>query len=312
MYEARGKSTCLEAWAAGVADDPHLSAMIDSLPARQRQPNLVFAAARFVGVEPGPFEEFRAAVVDRWDEVTDVTASRRTQTNEIGRCAILLPALATIEGPVSLIEVGASAGLCLYPDRLAYRYGSGPVLRPDTADEPLVLHCEVDGPVPIPDAVPDIVWRAGLDLHPLDVRDPDDVRWLETLVWPEQQHRLDRLRAGIELARAEPPHLVAGDLVTALPDLVDSAPEGSTIVVFHSAVLNYVSSEVRSEFVALVESLGCRLLSNEGRGVIEYAPTSLPPSPDPATAMFTVALDRTPLAYADPHGEWLDWLDRPR
>ncbi|MFE4537493.1 DUF2332 family protein [Streptomyces scopuliridis] len=49
--------------------------------------------------------------------------SRRTQTNEPGRCATLLPALAALDGPLALIEVGASAGLCLHVDRYSYDYG---------------------------------------------------------------------------------------------------------------------------------------------------------------------------------------------
>jgi hypothetical protein len=306
---ARGKSPCFEAWAARVADDPELLAMIDALPARQRQPNLVFAAARFVGLDPGSFDEFRAALVERWDEVCDVTALRRTQTNEVGRCAVLLPALAAITGPIALIEVGASAGLCLYPDRYSYRYGDRPILAPDSGDERLVLDCDVNGPVPVPDALPEVVWRAGIDLNPLDVRDPEDVRWLETLVWPEQHHRLERLRVAVEIAREDPAHLVTGDLVTALLELVASAPEDATVVVFHSAVLNYVTPEIRSEFIALVDTLGCRWLSNEGPGVIEFDPAHLPPSPDPTTGWFTLALDGTPLAYADPHGSTLHWFD---
>ncbi len=39
--------------------------------------------------------------------------SKRTQTNEPGRCAVLLPLLAALPQPLALLEVGASAGLCL-------------------------------------------------------------------------------------------------------------------------------------------------------------------------------------------------------
>lgn len=311
-YEASGESPCFESWAAGVAEDPELLARIDELPGRERQPNLVFAAARFVGIEPGPFEGFRTSLIGRWDEVRAVTGSRRTQTNEVGRCATLLPALAQIDGPLALIEVGASAGLCLYPDRFGYQFGGGPVLAPGPEGDWPLLRCDVDGPMPVPHALPDVVWRAGIDLNPLDVSDADDLRWLETLVWPEQDDRRDRLRAAVAIAREEPPHLVAGDLVAALPELVASAPAGAQVVVFHSAVLNYVPPGVRSAFTALVDTLPCRWLSNEGPGVVEFEPGRLPPSPHPARGLFTLALDGTPLAYADPHGSTLHWFEQAR
>ncbi|HUZ56387.1 MAG TPA: DUF2332 family protein [Streptosporangiaceae bacterium] len=38
--------------------------------------------------------------------------------------------------------------------------------------------------MPLPARVPEISWRAGLDLNPLDVSSDDDVRWLSCLVWP--------------------------------------------------------------------------------------------------------------------------------
>ena len=60
------------------------------------------------------------------------------------------------------------------------------------------------------------VWRAGIDLNPLDVADPDDVHWLSCLVWPGEGDRAERLAAAIELARQDPPPLVRGDLVDRL------------------------------------------------------------------------------------------------
>lgn len=189
QYEARGASPCHEAWSLGVAGDGEVLARIDSLPARERQPNLVFAAARFAGLAPGPYAAFRDELLSRWDEVRAITATHRTQTNEAGRCAVLLPVLTQLDGPLALIEVGASAGLCLYPDRYAYAYDDRPVLSPTGVSggrgAPPILPCATTGPVPFPSELPQVVWRAGIDLNPLDVGDDDDVRWLETLVWPE-------------------------------------------------------------------------------------------------------------------------------
>ncbi|HSP53114.1 MAG TPA: DUF2332 family protein, partial [Cryobacterium sp.] len=120
--EARGMSACYEAWALGVADDPATIALIDRLPSPKRQPNLVFSAARFHGAPVSDYAAFAAWLAEQWTAVEATCRSHSTQTNEPARCAVLLPALAAIPGPLALIEVGASAGLCLYPDRYSYRY----------------------------------------------------------------------------------------------------------------------------------------------------------------------------------------------
>ena len=93
--------------------------------------------------------------------------ARRTQTNEVARCATLLPTLARLPGPLALIEVGASAGLLLLVDRYSYDYGAHTITSPEV-DAP-VLRCDARGAVPIPAQLPEVVWRAGLDLNPLDV-----------------------------------------------------------------------------------------------------------------------------------------------
>ena len=95
-----------------------------------------------------------------------------------------------------------------------------------------------------------MVWRAGLDLNPLDVTDPADLAWLEALIWPEHAHRRARLRAAAALAAAEPPLLVRGDLVDDLPALAAQAPAGATLVVFHTSVLYQVPAPRREAFIS--------------------------------------------------------------
>ena len=304
--EARGRSACYEAWAHGVADDQQLIDLLDQLPEDKRQPNLLFAAARFVGVEPGPYVRFRAEVLSRWPEVRTVVLARRTQTNEVGRCAVLLPLLAALPQPLALLEAGASAGLCLYPDRFSYQYGDRPRLDPLDGPGPL-LHCNVAGDVPVPDALPRVVWRAGIDLNPLDVADPSDVRWLETLIWPEQSSRREQLAAAVAIARTDPPLLVRGDLNDTVGELIDQAPTGATVVVFHSAVLAYLDTAERQAFTSTMQRADVRWISNEGPHVVPTTGT-LPASPDPTKALFVLAHDSRPVAYADPHGQHLYWL----
>ena len=298
--EVRGTSRCYEEWALGVAADPTVVALLDTLPEPKRQPNLVFTAARYAGIPAGPYPAFRDALLSRWATVSEIARQRRTQTNEPGRCATLLPLLAALPQPLALLEVGASAGLCLYPDRYAYRYDDRPVL----GDSTVVLDCATTGAVPFPAARPDVVWRAGIDLNPLDVDDPADVRWLETLIWPEHDHRRARLAAALEVVRAERPRIVTGDLNEQVAALAAEAPRDATLVVFHSAVLVYLSPDERATFAATVRGLDAHWIANEGPGVLPGT------TPTQGRAMFQLALDEQPVALATGHGQELHWLTR--
>lgn len=309
---ARGTSPVYEDWAVGLSGDAEVLGLVDTLPRARRQPNLVFACARLLGVPVEPWSLVRGWFVAHWDLVAREALTRATQTNEAGRCGTLLPVLASIEGPVALLEVGASAGLCLYPDRYVDGAdglrGTGEV-RVDPADGPsaVELTCRVDDLASVPRRLPDVVWRAGIDLNPLDITDPDDAAWLGVLVWPEHADRRARLAAAATVVAAEPPLLVAGDLLDALPDLAARAPGGATLVVQHSAVLTYVDLAVRESFAALVRDLGAVWLSNEGVGVLPQVAATLPPGTD-VGGRFVVARDGEAVALAEQHGRGFAWL----
>ncbi|UFS96279.1 DUF2332 domain-containing protein [Nocardia huaxiensis] len=307
VNEVRGYSPCYERWALGIASDAELLALIDELPYRKRQPNLVFGAARYLGVSPSAFDEFKDFVIARWPDIRDVAMSHSTQTNESGRCATLLPLLARFgDTPIALIEFGASAGLCLYPDRYSYRYDDQPVLDPADGRSPVVLPCTTSGAPPLPTSLPQMVHRAGVDLNPLDVADPDSMRWLESLVWPEQRNRLERLRNAAAIARLDPPHLVTGHLNDTLAELVDAAPKDIPVIVFGSAVLSYLGTADRERFQSVIRKLPCHWITNEGPGVLPVDPAAVPHPPD--RRHFVTALDGVPAAYAGHHGQTLDWF----
>ena len=228
--------------------------------------------------------------------------ARRTQTNEPARCATLLPALASLPGPLALIEVGASAGLTLLFDRYSYDY-DGHLIAGSDPEAP-TLRCAARGPVPLPAGVPAIAWRAGLDLNPLDVTRDDDVRWLSCLVWPGESDREERLAAAVASARRDPPPVYRGDLRTDLPALAVRAPAGTTLVIYHSAVLAYVAAEDRERFARTVRGLAAIWLSSEAPGVVPGLPLT-----DFREGTFVLGHGgRTPLALADGHGTWLHWL----
>ena len=315
--EAQGRSALYEALARGVAADEDILDFLLTLPRHKRQPNLLFAAVRHVFGTPADWNAFRQALLAEQDEVRAVMLQRATQTNEPARCAVLLPILARLPQPLALIEVGASAGLCLLPDYYAYDYGVGDdgagddgagIVRGEHAgrDAP-VFACSMDGGAARPDAMPRVVWRAGLDLDPVDVTDASQAAWLETLVWPEQAGRLVRLRAAMKIAAQVRPRVVKGDLLgDALPALCNEAPDNATVVVFHTAVLAYVTDRAaRQAFADKIGPLCDAWISNETPRVFPDQAAGLPIRPN----RFLMAVNGSPVAWTDPHGAGLDWID---
>jgi hypothetical protein len=297
--EARGVSPAYDRLSRAVSRDDELLSRLGTLPAEKWQPNLLFAVVRLLGGPVGDPAAFREYVLGHWPEVAAEIRVRITQTNEAGRCAVLLPVLATLPQPLALLEVGASAGLCLYPDRYAYRYGDHRV----GAGSP-VLDCAATG-TPLPHALPEVVWRAGLDANPLDVTRPADVAWLDALIWPEHAHRRERLRAAAAVAAANPPVLIRGDLLDDLPALAAHAPAGATLVVFHTSVLYHVPRPRREAFAEVVRALPGHWVANEAADVMGY--DALPEPPD-GSLYNVLALDGTPLAWTRSHGQAMTWF----
>jgi hypothetical protein len=84
-----------------------------------------------------------------------------------------------------------------------------------------------------------VVWRAGLDLNPLDVTDPADVAWLRSS-GPGTPTAAPGYTPAAAIDAADPPLLVRGDVVDDLPELAAQAPAGATLVVFHTSALYQV------------------------------------------------------------------------
>lgn len=307
--EEAADSACFSDWARRVAVDPEVHAWLADLPELKQQPNLVFAAARWHGAPaPGEYGDLKRVLLEREAEVKETIRTRATQTNEVGRLAALVPLLARVPGPLALVEVGASAGLCLFPDRYDYAW---PPLGGLTGSGGPTLTCAATDAVPVPTRHPTVAWRAGCDLNPLDVTDEDATAWLETLVWPEQDERRTRLRSAVAIARAEPPYLLRGDLFEAIPQLLAEAGRHGTPVVFHSAVIAYLDDDDRGRFHELMTGLvaagECHWVSNEGRSVLPRLTASVPEAPADQR-LFLLALDGHAMAWAHGHGQTIQWL----
>lgn len=305
--EAPGRSALYADWSAGVAGDPALRRLLARIPETHRQPPVVFAATRLLGAPLAGYPEWRRFVLAHGDAVVAEASRRRLQTNEPLRLAALLPVLSEIDGPVALLELGASAGLCLYPDRYSYRLldergAARLALDPSDGPSTVVLESSVRSPLPRL-RLPEVVWRAGIDLHPLDARVDDDRRWLRALVWPGEAGREERIVAALDVVAADPPLLVAGDALERLAEVVAAAPSDATLVITTPGVLVHIPRAARERLVAAIRATDAHWLTIDppGLGVWdeELAAEGWPG--------FAVALDGRVRAAADPLGRWWEW-----
>ncbi len=304
--------------------------ILAAAPYSQPPANILFAAVQHLlldGADPGlaahypslrpagavpegdPVELFAAFCRANEAELTELVASRTVQTNEVRRCTALLPAFAWVRArtaaPLALIEIGPSAGLNLAFDRYHYDYGSGLTAGDPTA----ALHVDTElrfGDLPPIDPIPSVSWRRGIDLHPVDLSDPEAVRWVRALLWPEQLDRIDRFERALAITAVAPPRVVRGDAVELLSDLAGAAPADSALVVYHSYVLNQFSPEQRDGLDEVMGEISKRReVHRVGMDMVVRG--SAEPAPIQYEGYHHGSVTEMTLGVADHHGAWLRW-----
>ncbi|MBC8097843.1 MAG: DUF2332 domain-containing protein [Armatimonadetes bacterium] len=259
------------------------------------------------------FPAFRDFCLTHADAIREQLRTRRTQTNEVRRSTILMPMFAYFakqtNAPLHLIEVGASAGFNMLWDRYQYHYTrNGETHIVGAADAPLTLTCAVTGDMPLPTALPVVAWRAGIDLNPLDVRDPDTLLWLRALVWPEHQQRMADLQRAAALVTAAPPQIYAGSALDILPELFSQLPPDVPVCVYHTHVLYQFSQEARAAFYDLLRTAS----QTRTIGVIAQEQLSTPRTQLAYRLYTDGALTQHMLAaYPHDHGAWIEWVWQP-
>jgi hypothetical protein len=247
------------------------------------------------------WDDVDAAVDDHAGFLARWTAEQDVQTNEVQRSWAMVPAfLQVADGrPLDLLELGSSAGLNLVWDRYRYEYSSGTwgrgalVLRGDDRVPP---------PAELLARDVDVVRRRGIDLRPIDVSSEAGARLLQSFVWPDQTERLARLRQAIEIARSDPPQVMEGDYVEALPSLLRNRRDGVRLVVYQIASTMYLD---RHDLDRLRDAM-----EDAAR---EEPLVFLSGGLAPEENGFALELTEFPggtttrLGLFDFHGTWLDW-----
>lgn len=286
---------------------------------------------RSLGGEESPssaFPDFLDFCRQNTDRLTELIATRRVQTNEVGRSALLLPAFARAsrllgERPLHLIELGASAGLHLNPHLYRFEYelaSPDDQLDATLGSEPTVHFCgDPESPVRlrvevrnvlgresdwVPPRVPPIADRTGVDLTVIRLDDLDALRWSEALIWPDQVERLERFRSAIEVARRRPPRMIEGDGRAIVPQVAEQTSPALVPCVFHSHAIYQWNSLERQEFAHSIKSLG----RTRDLAYVSLEWLGSDSGPKLHLTTFEAGEERTELlADCHHHGRWMEW-----
>lgn len=230
------------------------------------------------------------------------------QTNEVRRSAALIPAYHAIarcfDMPINLFELGASAGLNLYPDlygiqtdEFSINPGSRLVLSPEwRGDNPVIGELSISR-------------RKACDLTPVDIsNDANCIRML-AYIWPDQIKRVTRTKAAIDLAQNNPDHLVEqSDAIEWLEKCLNDRGKNHVSVFHHTIAWQYFPTALQAKGEALFKTHGSKATSaaplirlsmeSDGKGAGEGALLTMTVWPSGKTYQ---------LGRADFHGRWVDW-----
>jgi hypothetical protein len=295
--EVDAAGTLYQRVAVALSESDEARHALEAVPARRRQPPLLLAAlhdlalggrapALAAAYAAGDGDAAAGAAIDTLlrmpDAVAALVARRRTETFETARCAVLYPAIAEAAHrggatAVGLIDVGASAGLNLHVDRVGISYGGDgrPLGDPSS---PVRVSASVVGDRSVPArAMPEVVSRIGVGRDPVDVTDPDDVRWLRACVQPDRPQRRARLDAELALAATDPPLLLRANAVEALFEALARVPADALPVVTTTWALSRLPHQERTRFLHRLEEAAAdrtvAWVSAEGVGVAPSIPT---------------------------------------
>jgi len=224
---------------------------------------------------------------------------QNVQTNEVGRCAALAPAIALVARetglPLSMLEVGASGGLISNWDRYRYEcHGStlGPTDSSVRFTDRWTDRFDLTGDVVVEE-------RSACDVAPLDVTTTDDRLRLLSFVWPDQEQRFELLTAALDVAQRHPPLVERADAGEWLADKVPNRASGTATVVFHSIVWQYLPRPTKERLRAVLTEQGLMATRQRPIAWVRLEPAGA--SADVRVTTWPGGLERT-VALSSYHG----------
>ncbi|MEK4385483.1 DUF2332 domain-containing protein [Solibacillus sp. FSL W7-1464] len=276
-HEAKNNSPLYEYWCERIITNGQLLNLMMHIPETQPKPNLFFGSVQYLSAQKetplkqifeNPYEvnmeeSFQLLIdfcIQHSDELLQLFQTKSVQTNEVQRASYLYPIFSEIseetKQPLTLIEIGTSAGLLLNLDGYRYEIDQEPPISFGNENSPLTLFAKNYGtPITSVENL-DISQRIGIDLNIINLQDSDEFLWLKSLIWPEQIERKENLEKARTINRQYSKLLLNGDFRIFIPSLFDTHDlKDSQIIILHTHVANQFSAKLKAELLAMLQQL---------------------------------------------------------
>lgn len=232
------------------------------------------------------------------------------QTNEAGRSSNFIAAMLWLTDQglpphFQCLEIGSSAGINLMLDR--YHYDLGGV---QVGPQPGVMAFtpEWRGVHP-PQHKIAITGARGCDVAPVDLTDPAQALRLKAYIWPEHRVRFERMEAAIAAAHEQKPDIVgsnAADFVEA--ELAKPQAAGTTRLLMHSIVWQYVPADQQARVTAAMEAAGAKATPDRPLAWIALEANRTVHHHELVVRHWPGGEAPKMLGRAHAHGAWVEWM----
>lgn len=275
--EAEGSSPLYEYWSLNIAQDIELLTLIQLIPPNQPKPNLFFAAVQYLACEKQHHlaryyknvtsSEFAQSFIHLKDfcqqyrgSLQDIFQMKLVQTNELNRAAYLYPIFHRIQTkhqkPLSLMEIGTSAGLLLNLDQYYYEISEGEMKHIYGNEKSKVrIVAENNGQSIGALSALNINHRIGIDLNIVDLQKEEDYWWMQALIWPEHKTRKQQLENVQALNSKVRKTLLEGDFLTFIPKMMEQQDHTTQLIIFHTHVANQFSNELKQQLLQMLSEV---------------------------------------------------------
>ncbi|MZR32034.1 DUF2332 domain-containing protein [Sneathiella litorea] len=233
------------------------------------------------------------------------------QTNEVRRVSATLPMFLEVMEqtglPLMISEVGASAGLNLYPDHFHITLGAK-----SYGDSSSAVQIEPKwiGNPPLNISL-DIRERAGCDLLPVDPGHAADRERMLSFIWPDQADRLQRTRAAFDIAAGQGERVEKADALDWLKTRTARPREGVAHVIYSTIAWQYLPEEARARGEKIIRAAGARATE---AAPLAWARMEIDGN-SPGTGLTLILWpsgEEHLVGRADFHGRWIDWQGWPK